>query len=272
MLRAELLALVSTTSAKVAAAVAVCGLLASQLAFVTLLPAIVRGDIGAAEGASEGLSGFDLTSPATQLDALSPLGASLSGGSVGVALLAIVLFGVLAGTSDFRYGGIVGAALAAPQRWRIVAAKAGAATLAALVLGAGLAIVGGAVLLVTLAASGVPFVVDPAAAAAVIGRGIVTVACLVLIGLAVGLLARSQLAGVLIVLAAILAEPVVTAITQLVSGGTALWTQLLPVSLAHATIGATPALLTPPVAGAVLLGLAAAALGAATLAVQRRDI
>ena len=268
MLRAELLALVSTTSAKVAAAVAVCGLLASQLAFVTLLPAIVRGDIGAAEGASEGLSGFDLTSPATRLDALSPL----SGGSVGVALLAIVLFGVLAGTSDFRYGGIVGAALAAPQRWRIVAAKAGAAALAALILGAGLAIVGGAVLLVTLAASGVPFVVDPAAAAAVIGRGIVTVACLVLIGLAVGLLARSQLAGVLIVLAAILAEPVVTAITQLVSGGTALWTQLLPVSLAHATIGATPALLTPPVAGAVLLGLAAAALGAATLAVQRRDI
>ena len=82
MLRAELLALVSTTSAKVAAAVAVCGLLASQLAFVTLLPAIVRGDIGAAEGASEGLSGFDMASPATQLDALSPLGASLSGSQV----------------------------------------------------------------------------------------------------------------------------------------------------------------------------------------------
>ena len=272
MFRAELLNLVSTTSAKLTAALAVAGLLATQIIFVSLLPAILRGDIEGAEGAADELPGFDLAAPATQLDALNPLGASMSGGSVGIAILAVAILGVLAGTGAFRFGGIVTAALAAPRRGRIVAAKAGASGIVGLVLGAALVVVSAVVLLITLAVSGTPIALDAAEAAALAGRGVFAVACLVLIGLAVGLLTRSQLGGVLVVLTIMITEPIIAAVAGLTTGSFPLWTQLLPVALTHATIGAAPTSLSPLTAGAVLLGITVVALGAATVAVQRRDI
>ena len=120
MFRAELLGLTTTTATKVSALVAVIGLILTQLMFVTVLPALARGDIGpGAEALGADLPVLDLTSPAAQLDAINPLGASMGGGSIGIALLAIVLLGTLAGTSDDRYGGMVGAALASPRRGRI---------------------------------------------------------------------------------------------------------------------------------------------------------
>jgi len=272
MLRAELLSLASTTSARITAVLAVAGLLATQITFVSLLPAIVRGDVGAAEGAADDMPAFDLASGATQLDALSPLGASMSAGSVGIAILAVVILGVLAGTSDYRFGGIVTAALAAPRRWQLVAAKAGASGLAGIVLGATLVAVSAVVLAITLAVAGAPFAIDGVAAAAVLARGVVAIACLVLIGLAVGLLTRSQLGGVLVVLTVMLTEPLITAVAGLATGTVPVWTQLLPVALAHATIGAGPAQLSPLVAGGILVGLTLVVLAAATIAVRRRDI
>ena len=271
MLRAELLNIFSTTAAKVTAVLALAGLIATQLAFVSLLPAIMRGDIGGEEGAAEGLV-FDLSASATQLDALSPLGASMSGGSVGIAILAVTILGVLAGTSDYTSGGIVGAALAAPRRWPIVAAKAGASGITGVILGTALGLVSTTILLVTLAVSGTPFAPDMAESAAVVARGVVAVTSLVLIGLAVGMLTRSQLAGVLVVLTVMLAEPIVAAVTQLSTGTVPLWTQLLPVALAHATIGAGPTVLPPLTAGAILLAVTVVALGTATVVVRRRDI
>ena len=131
MFRAELIGLVTTTATKVTAAVAVVGLIVTQLAFVTLMPALADGDIGPGlDALGSDFPVLDLASRAVQLDALNPLGASMGSGSIGVALLAITLLGVLAGTSDDRYGGIVGAVLASPKRFRIVAAKAGAVALA----------------------------------------------------------------------------------------------------------------------------------------------
>ena len=46
MFRAELLGLTTTTATKVSALVAVIGLILTQLMFVTVLPALARGDIG----------------------------------------------------------------------------------------------------------------------------------------------------------------------------------------------------------------------------------
>jgi hypothetical protein len=274
MFRAELLGLTTTTATKVSALVAVIGLILTQLMFVTVLPALARGDIGpGAEALGADLPVLDLTSPAAQLDAINPLGASMGGGSIGIALLAIVLLGTLAGTSDDRYGGMVGAALASPRRGRIVAGKAMAVAVVGVVIGALMAVVSLFALLVALATTGTPFTAGVGDVVATLGRGVVAVAGLALIGLAVGILVRTQLAGILTMLAVLFAEPLVTAMTSLIGGGSApVWTQFLPVALAQNVIHGGSAGVPVGVALAALAALSAAALAAASVALSRRDL
>ncbi|MFC3689978.1 hypothetical protein [Aquipuribacter hungaricus] len=273
MVRAELLGLLTTTATRVAAVTALVGLLLTQLVLVTVLPALASGDIGPGAAAlGDDLPPTDLATAAVQADALSPLGASAGGGSLGVAVVALALLGVLAGTSDSRYGGIVGAVLASPRRERLMAARAAAVGLTGLVLGAALVLVSSTTLAVTLGATGTAPALAPAVAAGVVGRGAVAVACLVLLGLAAGVLARDQLAGVLGVLAVLVGEPVLAATVQLVTGTVPVWAQLLPVALTHAAVGATPSALPPGAALAALAGLTALALAAATVALRRRDV
>ncbi|MEV7798963.1 hypothetical protein AB0O14_07720 [Microbacterium foliorum] len=274
MFRAELLGLTTTTATKVSALVAVVGLILTQLMFVTVLPALARGDIGpgaAALGAD--LPVLDLTSAAAQLDAINPLGASMGGGSIGIALLAIVLLGTLAGTSDDRYGGMVGAALASPRRGRIVVGKATAVAVVGVVIGAVMAVVSLIALLIALAMTGTSFIVGAGDVAATLGRGVVAVAGLALIGLAVGILVRTQLAGILTMLAVLFAEPLLAAMTSLIGGGSApVWTQFLPVALAQNVIHGGSADVHIGVALAALAALTAAALAAASVALSRRDL
>lgn len=274
MFRAELLGLVTTTATKVTAAVAVVGLIVTQLAFVSLMPALADGDIG--PGLDELGSDFpvlDLASRAVQLDALNPLGASMGAGSIGVALLAITLLGVLAGTSDDRYGGIVGAALASPKRFRIVAAKAGAVALIGAALGAVLALVSLVTLIISLVATGTPFVLGLPDLAARFGLGVLAVTALSVIGLAVGLIVRTQLAGVLTMIGILIVEPVVVSMIQLVTGGTVpAWTQFLPVALAQGVIHGGTGGFGPIVAVIALLTLTVALTAAASAALSRRDI
>ncbi len=273
MYRAELLGLRTVLATKVAAVVAVLGLLATQLTFVTLLPALARGDIGpGAEALGDDLPSFALTSAGEQLAALSPLGTSTGSGSLGVVVIAVALLGVLAGTSDFRYGGIVGAALAAPRRGRIMVAKAGAVAAIAAVIGLALVLVSTVTLLVTLTASGTPVALGVAAAAGVLARGVLVVVALALIGLAIGVMARSQLTGVLVALAVLVLEPVVQATLGLVSGSAPLWTQFLPVALAQAAVGAGPTSLSPAIATVGLVVLTGVVVAAATVVLRRRDI
>jgi len=213
MFRAELLGLVTTTATKVAAAVAVLGLIMTQLVFVVLLPALASGQVGpGVEALGDDLPDIDLTASATQLDALSPLGTTLGGGSVGLALVAIVLLGVLAGTSDDRHGGIVGAVLASPRRSLVVAAKAAAVGAGAAVVGTVLAIVSLLTLLGSLALTGTPFTAVAGTVLATSARGVLAVVCLAAMGLAVGIVCRSQLAGVLVTIGVLVAEPVVAAV------------------------------------------------------------
>ncbi|MFG6401751.1 MULTISPECIES: hypothetical protein [unclassified Microbacterium] len=273
MFRAELIALTTTTATKVAAAVAVIGLILTQLTFVTVLPALARGDIGpGAEALGSDFPILDLTSAASQLDTLNPLGASMGSSSIGVALIAIVLLGVLAGTSDDRYGGIVGAVLASPRRGRIVLGKAGAVGLIGLIVGAVMAVAALITLLGTLAVTGTPFTAAIGDVVATLGRGVFAIAGLALIGLAVGILVRTQLAGVLTMIAILFVEPIVAATTQLVSGTSPLWTQFLPVALAQNVIHGGSAVLNPVVALVALAALTVAALAAASVALARRDI
>lgn len=274
MFRAELIGLVTTTATKVTAAVAVVGLIVTQLAFVTLMPALADGDIGPGlDALGSDFPVLDLASRAVQLDALNPLGASMGSGSIGVALLAITLLGVLAGTSDDRYGGIVGAVLASPKRFRIVAAKAGAVALVGAVLGVVLALVSLVTLVMTLAATGTPFVLGLPDLAARFGLGVLAVTALSVIGLAVGLIVRTQLAGVLTMIAILILEPVVVSSIQLVTGGTVpAWTQFLPVALAQGVIHGGTDGLGPIVVILALVALTAALTAAASAALSRRDI
>jgi hypothetical protein len=273
MFRAELLAIRSVLATKVAVLVAVIGLLATQVTLVTLLPALARGEIGPGAAAlGDDFPGFGLTTGADQLGALSPLGATTGGGSLGVVVLAMTLLGVLAGTSDFRFGGIVGAALASPRRERILVAKAAATGTVSAVVAIVLVIVTAGTLTVSLAVSGVPFVADALVAAGVLARGAVVVVLLALIGLAVGVIARNQLAGVLVMLAILIGEPIIQATAALMSGAAPVWTQFLPVALAQAAVGSAPAVLPPLVATAGLAVVTAVALTGAALGLRNRDV
>lgn len=274
MFRAELIGLVTTTATKVTAAVAVVGLIVTQLAFVTLMPALAEGDIGPGlDALGSDFPVLDLASRAVQLDALNPLGASMGSGSIGVALLAITLLGVLAGTSDDRYGGIVGAVLASPKRFRIVVAKAGAVALVGAALGVVLALVSLVTLVITLAATGTPFVLGLPDLAARFGLGVLAVTALSVIGLAVGLIVRTQLAGVLTMIGILILEPIVVSSIQLITGGIVpVWTQFLPVALAQGVIHGGTDGLGPSVVIFALVALTVALTAAASAALSRRDI
>lgn len=273
MYRAELLGIRTVRATTVAALVAVLGLIVTQLTFVTLLPALARGDVGPGAAAlGDDLPSFSLTTAAEQLGALSPLGASTGGGSLGVVVIAVALLGVLAGTSDFRFGGIVGAALASPRRERILVAKAAATATVAAVIGLALVVVSLVTLAVTLSASGIPIVIDVAAAAGVLARGVLVVVLLALLGLAIGVIARNQLAGVLVMLTILIVEPVIQATAGLIAGTAPAWSQFLPVALAQAAVGVGPAVLSPAIALVALAVLIGIVLVTAAVALRRRDI
>jgi len=273
MLRAELLKLTTTSASKIALGVGAGGLILTQITSVTMLPALASGRFGSIpDGLADEIPSLDLATAGGQLAALSPLGASGGSGSLGIAVIAIVLMGVLAGTGDYRFGGIVTTALAQPNRIRILTAKAAAAGVAGLVTGAVFAVVSAATLLGTLAITGMPVAVEPSIIVAVLARGVLAIACLTIVGLAVGILARSQLAAVLVMLGILILELVVQSIAQLIVGSLPVWAQLMPLALTHALIGTGEAGLSLPAALAGLLGLTAIALTLAAVALRRRDI
>lgn len=272
MFRAELLKLTTTTAPKVALFIGAGGLVLTQLLYVTLIPALASGLVGpGADVLGDELPALDLTETAGQLSALNPLGAA-GAGSLGITAIAIILMGVLAGTSDYRYGGIVTTALAQPKRGRLLLAKVAAAGTTGLLAGAVFAIVSLAMLLGTLAVLGVPLALDPVLILAVLLRSAGAIGALALIGLCVGMLARSQLAGVLVMLAILLLEPIVQSVTQLLTGTLPVWAQLLPLSLANAVIGTSDFALSPAGAVPALLALTGVAVALAAITLRRRDI
>jgi len=272
MIRAELFKLTTTTATRVAVGLGIFGLLATQLTLVALLPALASGAIGpGAEELGGDLPAFDLGTAQAQLAALSPLGANGGAGTIGIAVIAVLVLGVLAGTTDYRFGGIVSTALAEPRRGRIMASKIGATALTGAVVGVLYAAVSVIVLLIALPLSGAGLALGGVELAGVLVRGALVVALFTLLGLGIGVLARNQLAGVLIMFGTLVLELMVQAFVQVVTGTLPFWAQLLPLSLGQSAIGSGGAV--PPVVALVVLAAeVAAVLGAATLAMRRRDI
>jgi ABC-2 type transport system permease protein len=185
----------------------------------------------------------------------------------------VLVFGVLAGTTDYRFGGIVPTALAQPRRGRIMAAKTGAAGLVGLGLGIVFAVVSLGSLLISLPIAGTGLSAGMADVAGVLLRGAAVVALLTLIALGVGILARSQLVGVLAIMGVVVGELILQATVQLITGTLPLWAQLLPLSLGQTAISPDGVgALTPPVALAALAALTAAVLAVTGAVFRRRDI
>jgi ABC-2 type transport system permease protein len=274
MIRAELLKLTSTRAARVAAIVGIGGLVATQVTMVTLLPALANGTVGpGAEALGGDVPEFDLATHAAQLAAASPLGSTTGAGAIGIAVLAVLLLGVLGGTTDYRFGGIVSTALAQPRRGGILVSKAGAMALAGLMVGVAYALVSLATLLISLPFVGAGLVVSAPDLLGVFLRGALVVALLALLGLGVGILARNQLVGVLAMFGVLLLEIIVQGMVQLVTGTLPVWAQLLPLALGQAAVSPGAAGALPPVAAlAVLAALVAGVLVAAGAAMRTRDI
>lgn len=270
MLRAETQKLTTTISTRVSILAAVLGLILTQLAFTVLLPLLSEDKVVGADIAAE-VPSIDMSIAANQLAALSPFGTSTGAGSIGVVIVAVVLLGVLAGTSDFRYGGVTGAALAEPRRTRIVLAKTGAVAAHGALTGLALAAAAVLTLLLTLNIRGIEFTASLPLAASILGRGILAITLLTLVGLAVGLLLRNQLAAVLVLLGTLVFEPVLMSIVQLTTGTLPAWAQILPVSLSQAVVSPN-GVFSPGGALIALITMAALLLAAATIALHRRDL
>jgi len=296
MYRAEMLKLRTTRATWVVAAVAVAGMLVVQ-AFTLLLPTILRSTEALGGGTTVGLQAppemveelapdlgalTDVSLPAFQRSMLDLLGNGMGGsGSVGVATVCMLLLGVLAVTTDFRTGGIVPTALVQPARLRILAAKAGATATVALAVGAVLAVLGAAGLLVAIVTTpGAGLALDALEVLGIWARGLAVLVLLSWLGLGIGTLVRGQVAAVVTVGALALAEPIVRGAVTLLSGGESAAAEWLPLGLgALASTGQSGAALlggaAPLGALAALAGLAAWAfvlLGGGAVSLQRRDL
>ncbi|GAB3799449.1 hypothetical protein GCM10028798_12750 [Humibacter antri] len=274
MLRAEMIKLTTIGSTKVAFAVALGGLLLTQLIFVTLLPAIAHGTISLGDGgqAARELSAMSLQSASFQYSSLNVLGGNGSG-SIGVAIIGIVALGLLVATTDYRFGGMVMTIAARPRRIPVLLAKTAATAIAAALLSVGMVVVDFAILAGSLGISRSPWLVSPLDALSTSLRGTTVVVLLALLGLAIGMLVRSQLAAFLIAIAALVIEPVASA-TLGILGTPALVAQLLPLGLAQTALAPLGAAgpLDPIAALCLLAGLAAVLLTFAGLALHRRDV
>jgi hypothetical protein len=267
MLRAETLKLTTISATKIAVLIAVLGLLATQLFTTVLDPYLVESGAWGPEF-TEGVPVTDMTLASEQLAALNLLG---GGGSIGIVLIAVILLGVLAGISDFRFGGMVGTALAEPRRERIVLAKTGATALIGAAAGLILAALSVIALLLALVLDGTALTAALPDILGTLGRGVLAIMFLSLIGLAVGLLLRNQLTAVLVMLAALVLEPILLGIIQLATGTLPIWAQLMPVTLAHALISAPNALTGAAALGALTV-LTAILLTGAALTLRRRSL
>jgi ABC-2 type transport system permease protein len=269
MLRAELIKITTIKGAFIAAIVAALGVAFTQLATGWLVPSLASLDpeIEAAVGEQA------VATPELQLASLNLLGGAGAGGSVGIALIAVLLLGATVATADTRHGGIVTTALAEPRRGRIVRAKALAALIAAGVTAvAAAAVLLGLVMISPDVLEAGGFGVSWAAAAEVLGRGILTLAVLGVLGAAIGVIIGGQTATFLILIAGAFADVIVRGLFSL-APALSEWGAYLPVALATAAAGPVGQGPVPPV---LALGiLATLALGASAVAwavLRRRDL
>ncbi|MBD7950111.1 MULTISPECIES: hypothetical protein [Oerskovia] len=296
MFRAELLKLRTTRTPWALGVVALAGMVLVQ-ALTIVLPRVLSSLEGMGGGATVGLQASpEMTADlAPDLGSLTDLGAApvqramldllgngpAGSGSAGVSVICMLLLGVLAVTTDFRTGGIVPTALVVPSRLRVLAGKAGATAVVALVIGAALAVLTALGLLAAVASTpGAQLMVGAGDVLGVWGRGLLVLVLFAWLGLGIGTLIRGQVAAILVVVGLVVVEPLIQAAVVLLSGGTssaAAWLPLGLGSLASTGQSATSVLggLAPLGVGVAVLGLAAwvaVALGSGAVTFRRRDL
>lgn len=203
-------------------------------------------------------------------------------GLAGIMLFIPALIGTIAITSEYRHRTIGSTFLAVPRRGRVLLAKLicyagfGLAYGATAGLGTGIALYGAA------AVRGLVVGLPPATVLTLLLRIAVTAAIYMIIGVAIGALARHQLTAVGIVLGyfyfleyLLMIIPGVNAIYPFLPGGAS--AALTRFTFITDSIGATgtlsaPGLLPPVAAAAVLIGYAAVACCVAILLPLRRDL
>lgn len=287
MFRTELLKLRTTLTPWIVGGVALLSMTLTQvmhLALPHVLPALAAMDSpsGSTAGAVPDLAALtDLGSAQAQRGMLDLLGSSGGGSSSGLTALCMLLLGVLAVTTDFRTGGMVTTALAVPDRLRILAGKAGATAVVALVTGAGLALLtAGGVAAAVATTPGASLELSAGEALGVWGRGLAVLVLLAWLGLAVGTLVRGQVAAVVIVASLAVVEPLAQAVSLLLSAGESTVTSWLPLTLGSlassgqgvAEIFGGSTDLGPGTALVGLLAWAAVLLGVAAVVFRRRDL
>jgi ABC-2 type transport system permease protein len=191
------------------------------------------------------------------------------------AQLGAAVLGVLAITSEYATGSIRATLTATPQRLTLLSAKTIVVAATATVVGIAAAFLAFFVAAQVLAGRGTTVALtDPGALRAVVGAGLY-LAVVAVLALALGVLLRSSVATIAVVVAVMLVLPGIA--TALPGSWQSAAVPYLPAEAGQAIIGQTrfaPAgahLLAPWTGFAVLCAYTAVALGAAAVTLSRRD-
>ncbi|MFF0341117.1 ABC transporter permease subunit [Kribbella sp. NPDC004875] len=253
-------------------------LLSTRLPWWAVLAAVASG--GGLTGILALTGPENATPPMPGID--TPAGAGLVVGLSGLLLFVPALFGTIAITSEYRHRTIGTTFLAAPRRGQVLTAKL-------LVYGAGglgygllASVTSGLALLGAAAIRGVTLTVDPADLLLLLTKLAVVAAVYVVVGVAIGALARHQLVAVGIVLGyfyfleyVLMILPGVNRIYPYLPGGaTSSLTSFtfLTDTIADQTSATAGTPLPPVYAALVLLGYAAVGAAAAAVVPLRRDL
>lgn len=234
----------------------------------------VRSTAAALLGTAAALVGLAAVFPATGPPAPpDPVAYGLS--SFFQAQLGAAVLGVLAVTGEYATGSIRATLTATPQRVTVLAAKTIVVAATATAVGVAAAFLAFFVASRVLASRDVSVALsDPGALRAVIGAGLY-LALVAVLALALGVLLRSSVAAISVVVAVLLVLPGIA--TALPGAWQSATVPYLPAEAGQAIIGRTrfaPAgadLLAPWTGFAVLCAYTALALAAAAVALTRRD-
>lgn len=188
----------------------------------------VAGSTGAVSD-ELGVAGFSHAS--MQWATLNISGAS--GASAGISAICLIVLGVLNVTGDYRYGSMSTTLIASPNRSRALAARGAAIATVAAAIALVLVVITAAALTLGLAVHGVPLVIP---VSGMLTNWLIEVAALVamaLIGMGVGLIARSQVAALVIVFTWIFVEALARSVVAFLVKGTTI-ADFLPFGLGTA--------------------------------------
>ncbi|MFK4084981.1 ABC transporter permease [Kribbella sp. NPDC020789] len=209
-------------------------------------------------------------------------GAGIVVGITGVLLFAPALLGTIAITGEYRHRTIATTFLAEPRRGRVLAAKLIVYCAFGLAYGVIASLASAAALGTAALLRGIRLTIPAGDLAELLIQLAVAAAAYMILGVAIGALARHQLVAIGIVIGyfyfleyVLLIIPGVNTVYPFLPGGaTASLTSFtfLTGSIAEQTSSSGPSLLSAPAAAVVLFGYAALAAAIATIAPLRRDL